>query len=230
MNDALRFVMNTGTVAKVVLMILAILSIVSWAIIFEKIIYLTRMGRESKRFKRLYLERAGWNSLYKVSRSFKFSPYPHIFRKGYSEFYAWKRQFPVEVSPSIDLSKNTADKYPSTLAQIVEAAKTESLAGADKYLVFLSVTISVSPFLGLFGTVWGVMSAFMSIGITGSADISTVGPGIAEALITTVTGLAVAIPALMAYNFFVSKLRRLEDQLDVFSTELVRLFEREKAL
>ena len=230
MNDLLRFVLNTGPVAKAVLLILGILSVASWAIIFEKIGYLLRINRESKRFVRLYKERAGWNSLFKVSRSFKYSPYPQIFRKGYSELYAWKRQFGTEMGSSQDSGQNPIKKYPTSLNQIMESAVTESLVGADKHLIFLAITVSVSPFLGLFGTVWGVMSAFMAIGMRGSADISTVGPGIAEALITTVAGLAVAIPALVAYNLFVASLRKLEDKLDVFSSELVRLFERERAL
>lgn len=229
MNEFVRFVLDTGTVAKIVLIILSILSVVSWAIVFEKAGYFIKMGRESKRFLFFFSERVGWDRLYNTSRSFKHSPYAHLFRKVYSELHARKRQPHAEEGGLQEIHPNPGNPYQTSLSQIMESTITESLSKADNRLVFLSITISVSPFLGLFGTVWGVMGAFMSIGMKGSADISTVGPGIAEALITTVVGLAVAIPALAAYNVFISRLRKLEDRLGVFSTELLRLFEREKS-
>ena len=229
MNDVLRFVLNTGPVAKTVLIILSVLSLVSWAIIFEKMGTLIRISKESKRFNRLFKQRTGWNGLYKASRSFRYSPYPQIFKKVYGEFYAWKRNLPIEEGSFQRGEQNPTGSYTTSIPRIVESTMTEFISKADNHLVFLAITISVSPFLGLFGTVWGVMSAFISIGMKGSADISTVGPGIAEALITTVAGLAVAIPALAAYNIFVSRLRKLEDKMGVFSTELLRLLERDKA-
>jgi len=230
MNDLVQFVLNVGPVAKVVLLILSIFSIVSWSIIFEKIGYFYKIGKESKRFMRLFKERTGWESLHNVSRSFRYSPYPQIFRKAYGELYAWKRRLHIGEDLFEEVDKSPIDAYPTALPQIMESSTNESLSRVDKHLIFLAITISVSPFLGLFGTVWGVMRAFMSIGMKGSADISTVGPGIAEALITTVTGLAVAIPALIAYNLFVSRLHKLEDEAGIFSSELIRLFEREKVL
>ncbi|MFQ5772021.1 MAG: MotA/TolQ/ExbB proton channel family protein, partial [bacterium] len=98
----------------------------------------------------------------------------------------------------------------------------------EKHLVFLATTGSVSPFFGLFGTVWGVMSAFLAIGFTGSADLSVVGPGIAEALITTVAGLGAAIPAVIAYNYFVNKLKRLSSELEIFYANLIETFVRKE--
>jgi biopolymer transport protein TolQ len=228
MNDILRFVLNTGTMAKVVLAFLSLLSILSWAIILEKIWHFFKIGQESKQFLQSYKERTGWNSLYNASKSYQYSPYPFVFTKAYGELYTWKRRWQTDEGGEESNKENGKGPFPTTLSQIMESVITESLSRADKRLSVLSITVSVSPFLGLFGTVWGVMIAFMSIGITGSADISTVGPGIAQALITTVAGLAVAIPALIAYNLIASRLRRLEDHLGIFSTELIRLFEREK--
>jgi len=230
MPDANRFVLNTGAVAKTVLVILAILSVLSWAVIFEKIIQLVKQQKESDRFMKLFNQRSGWNSLYNAVRSYTYSPYPQMFKKGYGELYAWKKKLEGEESLSYNPERKSEDTYPTTLPQILESAATDCMSRLDKHLILLAITVSVSPFLGLFGTVWGVMSAFMSIGMTGSADISTVGPGIAEALITTVAGLAVAIPALVGYNLIVSRLRKLEDRIGVFSSELMRLFEREKLL
>ncbi|MCK9484913.1 MAG: MotA/TolQ/ExbB proton channel family protein, partial [Candidatus Marinimicrobia bacterium] len=97
----------------------------------------------------------------------------------------------------------------------------------EKRLVFLSSTVSASPFLGLFGTVWGVMQAFMSIGIKGSAAITAIGPGIAEALITTVAGLAVAIPVLFAYNLIVDKIRKYENQMQILANDMIKKIVRE---
>lgn len=230
MNDLLQFVLNVGPVAKVVLLILSIFSIVSWAIIFEKIGYFFKISRESKRFMRLFKERTGWESLHSVSRTFRYSPHPQIFKKAYVELYTWKRKLQVGEDLFEEVDQSPIDAYPTSIPRVMESATTESLSKVDKHLIFLAITISVSPFLGLFGTVWGVMRAFISIGMKGSADISTVGPGIAEALITTVFGLAVAIPALIAYNLFVSRLHKLEDESGIFSSELIRLFEREKVL
>ena len=228
MIDILRFVLNTSPMAKTVLLVLSVLSVLSWAIIFEKIGQFFKVEKESKRFMRLFSQRSGFNSLYNASRSYNYSPFPLMFRKGYGELYAWKRRLQSDEGESYNPAKNPVELYPSTIPQIMESAATEALSGLDKHIVILAITVSVSPFLGLLGTVWGVMSSFMSIGVRGSADIATVGPGIADALITTVAGLAVAIPALVAYNLIVSRLRKLEDQLSVFSSELVRLFEREK--
>jgi len=227
MHDALQFIQNSGPVARVVLVILALLSLISWMVIFEKIFKLVKAEKETNRFLTLFEKKTGWNSLYKASLPLGNSPHAHVFKKGYSEYYAWKRQAALPVGsgpgniPEVQLE-------PETLPRIMEAAVTESLMQLDRFLAVLSITVSVSPFLGLFGTVWGIMGAFMSIGVNGSADITTVGPGIAEALITTVSGLAVAIPALIAYNLLVARLRKLEDRLGVFSVDLIRLFNREK--
>lgn len=229
MQDLVQLVLNTTPIAKGVLIILAILSVLSWMLIFEKIGRFIKIEKESKRFLKLFKERTSWTSLYNASRSYKASPHAFVFMKGFSEFYAWKRKIKLDEEIGDHSDSHSSDIYPSSLPRIMESAITESLSYTDRWLIVLAITVSASPFLGLFGTVWGVMRAFLSIGIRGSADISTVGPGIAEALITTVVGLAVAIPALVAYNLIVARLRRMEDRLGAFSTDLIRLFERERA-
>jgi len=116
----------------------------------------------------------------------------------------------------------TAEKV-RELPRILAAVAARELGKLEKHLTFLATTGSVSPFFGLLGTVWGIMSAFAAIGYRGSADLATVAPGIAEALVTTVAGLGAAIPAIMAYNHFVGRLRKLETELEHFSTEFIRV-------
>lgn len=227
MHDALRFVQHAGPVARGVLIILAVLSVISWMVIFEKIVQFIKAVADDKRFSGLYAKKMGWNGLYKATLPLKNSPRATVFRRGFSELHAWRRKGELPADPLAPEKAVQTDPDPDILSRIMASAVSESLGRLDRYLPALSITVSVSPFLGLFGTVWGVMRAFMSIGSTGSADITAVGPGIAEALITTVTGLAVAIPALVAYNIIVARLRKLEDRLTAFSTDLIRLFNRE---
>ena len=224
MNGLTRFVLEIGWVAKTVLIILLILSVLSWGIIIEKIRQFWKVGKESNKFLHLFKTGIGWTELYSYSRPLRNSPFSRVFRKSYNEFnkpspYPQEEKSALQISVQNKVGMNHRTHY----KDMVEAAVAEEMETLAKHLIFLSTTVSVSPFLGLFGTVWGVMQAFMRMGVKGSADISAVGPGIAEALITTVAGLAVAIPALFAYNFFVHKLNKFEIKLEVFSTELMRM-------
>lgn len=214
MNEILRLMWQTGPVAKVVLVILFLLSMISWAIILEKIAAFSRMRKHSKRFLEKFADKGNWNELVKSAGEYTHSPHATCFLKGFQEF-AW-------------LKRHASDSNQQTksLQQIVESEAAQSIIPLERLLPILSTTVSVSPFLGLFGTVWGVMSAFLSIGLEGNADISTVGPGIAEALITTVVGLFVAIPALAGYNLFVARLRKLEDELERFAIDFSRALQR----
>lgn len=215
MNDILRLMWHTGSVAKVVLVILFLLSTLSWAIILEKIATFSRMRKQSKQFLKLYQDKSNWNELVKSAKDYPHSPHARLFFKGIQE-YAWQKRHSGSDTPNAG----------SVLLQPMELEAGQSLTPLERFLPMLSTTVSVSPFLGLFGTVWGVMSAFLSIGLKGNADLTTVGPGIAEALITTVVGLFVAIPALAGYNLFVARLRKLEDELERFIGEFTRALER----
>ena len=108
----------------------------------------------------------------------------------------------------------------------MQKAKSRVTTNLERYLTFLATTGSTAPFIGLFGTVWGIMSAFHSIGTTGSANLATVAPGIAEALIATAVGLFAAIPAVIAYNFFIQRVRVVTKEMENFSTDLINTIER----
>jgi biopolymer transport protein TolQ len=215
MRELLQFVFSSGAVAQFILLILLIMSIISWTLVIEKARRFAKIKKESNIFLNAYRMRGSWSDLYRQSREFSNSPFARLFRHNYTAFQSY---FAAK-------SKGALLNHPVKMK--LESTISEEIAAIEKRMIFLSTTVSVSPFLGLFGTVWGIMTAFMSIGIKGSANIVAVGPGIAEALITTVAGLAVAIPALVAYNYFVDKIRQLETELENFAIELVILVEQE---
>jgi len=171
-----------------------------------------------------------WADLFKHSREYRYSPFPRIILRIYQEFRSWTSATSENYNNyTNDNNPSHARKEPIAFGPLIEGAISREISLLEKRLIFLSTTVSVSPFLGLLGTVWGIMTAFINMGMRGSANIAAVGPGIAEALITTAAGLAVAIPALFAYNYFVDRLRKISDELDIFSAELLQLVERERS-
>lgn len=221
-------VLNAGIVAKVILSILLLFSIISWAIILDKLRVFRRLKKESTAFLQLFRKHKGVRDILQVSRRYPSNPFVVVFREAYWHFSQEEGANPnSSMVGSVEILRERRSKQNHStedLVRIFDTATSREVMGLEKYLVFLATTGSVSPFFGLFGTVWGVMSAFMAIGFTGSADLSVVAPGIAEALITTVAGLGAAIPAVIAYNYFVNKLKRLGSELEAFYTDLIELF------
>jgi len=219
MNDVIQLILQTGLVAKVILVLLFLISVISWGIIIEKLLLFWKISKESDRFTRLFKIRVKWHDRYTYSQGLKHSPIARIFRSKYFNLFE---------NQKFHQPGANGWEFPST---IIESAITEEMSKLEKHLIFLGTSVSVSPFLGLLGTVWGIMSAFLNIGLKGSTNIATVGPGIAEALITTIAGLAVAIPAVVAYNYFVNKLQRIDKETNNFFIQLLTtpMIEREKA-
>jgi biopolymer transport protein TolQ len=207
MNDtAIKLILQAGYVVKGVLLILLFFSVLSWAIIFYKHRYFTKASKESEAFLRVFRAGRDLKGLFSTARTLRISPLANVFQAVYTE----------EGRTSREEIKRMLRRY-----EALEAAKLES------YLNFLATTGSTTPFIGLFGTVWGIMNAFRGIGQAGSASLAVVAPGIAEALITTAAGLAAAIPAVVAYNYYLSRARRLIIEMEDFSEELLDLFMRE---
>lgn len=225
-QNALDLVLNAGGVAKTVLAILLLFSIVSWAIILDKLRVFRRIRRESEEFLRYFRQRKSMRDILQIGRKFPSNPFVVVFKEAYwllSQLENYKSN--VSDTGPVEMLREQRPKVSYTnedLVRIFDSTASDQVLHLEKHLVFLATTGSVSPFFGLFGTVWGVMSAFMAIGFTGSADLSVVAPGIAEALITTVAGLGAAIPAVIAYNYFVNKLKRLSTELEVFYSDLIR--------
>lgn len=225
-------IQDAGLVAKAVLAILFVFSVISWAIILQKWRVFRRLNRESREFLQLFKRRRGLRDIYQKSRKYSNNPFAAVFREAYW-FLLESDSVRGEsgVSNPVEMLREQKSKSRGTsedLIRIFDSAATSEILQLEKYLGFLATTGSVSPFFGLFGTVWGVMSAFLSIAYTGSSDLSVVAPGIAEALITTVAGLGAAIPAVIAYNYFVNKIKHLSAEIETFSAELLKVFLRKE--
>lgn len=202
-NTALQLILQAGYIVKGVLIILLFFSVVSWAIIFFKHRYFSKANKENDQFLKAYRAGRDPKGLYQVTRTFTISPIANIFRAVYAD---------------------EANKDRSEIKRLLRRYEALETAKLEKYLSFLATTGSTTPFIGLFGTVWGIMNSFRNIGATGAASLAVVAPGIAESLIATAAGLAAAIPAVIAYNYYLSVARRMIVDIEDFSEELLDFF------
>jgi biopolymer transport protein TolQ len=193
-------ILQAGLVVKGVLIILLFFSITSWTIIFYKWRLCSKADDESSSFMKIYNVTRNPKDLYSSAKKFELSPLARLFKSVYSE-------------------KTHTDKQ--ELRRVLKRYGALESARLERFLHFLATTGSTTPFIGLFGTVWGIMNAFTGIGASGSASLAVVAPGIAEALVTTAMGLAAAIPAVIAYNYYLSRVNRMIITMEDFSEELV---------
>jgi len=224
-------VLHASLTSQVVLGILAIFSITSWGIIFDKYRVFSKFRRQANQFLQNVEHGKSSREIMRASKTFPDNPFSVVYQEAYLIFSRAGRENLAhrQAAASTADSEKAGQRYSSDdLVRVFDSAATREILVLEKNLSFLATTGSVSPFFGLFGTVWGVMSSFLSIGATGSADLSVVAPGIAEALITTLAGLAAAIPAVIAYNYFVNQLKRLSAELEVFYANLIEAFARKE--
>lgn len=218
----MALLVGTGLIVKIVLLILVFFSVVSWAIIMFKLFQIHRANSESVRFMDFFWKSKRFDSIASQADRFASSPLTVLFNEGYGEL---KKVVETE-SASAGSALSTDLGGVENVSRALRRATNSEITRLEKYLTFLATTGSTSPFIGLFGTVWGIMSAFEGIGRTGSASLAVVAPGIAEALIATAIGLVAAIPAVMAYNHFQHKIRVLIKEMDSFSTEFLNIVQR----
>jgi biopolymer transport protein TolQ len=215
-------IVNAGIVAKIVLAILTVLSIVSWSIAIDKIRSLRRSARQTEKFLQLL---PGDFSIFEAARYGRHSRESRLPR------------LLVEASTAVEKQlasiKDASKVKPEVIAEIAKGAMERKamtfMGNMERNLIVLATTASVSPFLGLFGTVWGVMNSFLSMGQMGSTSLAVVGSGVAEALITTVFGLGAAIPALVAYNYLVNAIRREGSLMETFISRTTDSIQKEIA-
>src|SRR6202042_309573 len=203
---------NTGPVAKLVLLILLAFSLISWAIILTKWSLLRRARVQSGRFVRAFRKAQRLQDIGAVADQFRPSPLVGVFEGGFEEY---KRQ----VSTSGTLRNLTA------IQRGMQIGASEEITRLERNVPWLAITASVTPFVGLFGTVWGIIDAFHGLGTAGAATLRAVAPGISEALITTAAGLAAAIPAVIAYNLIGNSIRVFAARGDDFSLEVMNAIE-----
>jgi biopolymer transport protein TolQ len=217
-------IMHSGPMAQFVLVVLAGFSILSWAIMAERWRALGRAENEDMLVLRRFRSSASLADLRDACERLRFSPMAHIYRTGFRELaHGWGSG---AAGGSTTAAATATAVSPRILERAMISASSEALARLERFLGFLASTASATPFIGLFGTVWGIMSAFRSIGLTGAANLATVAPGISEALITTAAGLAAAIPAVLGYNYFNNRLRGIGNRLDNFIAEAMNRFEK----
>jgi len=208
-GEVLDMVSNTGLVAKAVLFILLAFSLLSWSIIVAKLSLFRRAAAQSARFVRAFRKSARLQELAAVADQFKPSPLVPVFEGAVEE-----------------LKRCGATPRTLSIQRATQIAASEELTRLESRLTWLATTGSIAPFVGLFGTVWGIIDAFHGLGNAGAATLRAVAPGISEALITTAAGLFAAVPAVVAYNFFLQQIREFAARMDDFSLELLNIIDR----
>lgn len=207
--------LNSDPIVKMTLLLLIFFSVACWAIIFLKSQQLRGAQKTSQNFWHKFSSTSKISDLPEVKRG-KSGPLYEIFATGNNTLNKMK-QNNVRLT---DYSRNV-------LAQRMNQSREEEVYKLEQYVNFLATTASVAPFIGLFGTVWGILTAFMAIGKAGSSSLATVGPYISEALVATAVGLFAAIPAVIAYNYFVNKIRIINKMIDLFMDDFILKSERE---
>lgn len=224
----LGMILDAGPMVQLVLLLLLAFSVISWAIILMKHRLVKRTQRENDQFLDVYMKSHKLSEVLAESRKFRHSSIAEVFRAGYSELVKLGRGMKEPAAATADeagihaLELGGIDNVERALNRAcgTEASKLENALG------FLATTGSACPFIGLFGTVWGIMTAFRGIGARGSATLAVVAPGISEALIATAAGLAAAIPAVIFYNYYLNRIRAIQLEMESFSSEFLNIVER----
>jgi biopolymer transport protein TolQ len=205
---------QTGWIARVVLAMLLLFSLFSWALIFQKSKMFSRMNRQTALFLRIFRSNRTLPDPKQMGTGG--SPLESVYAAGYREIDNQLRSG----TPTGHITSHNA------IAVSMQVAAAEEIRNAEKYMPWLATTGSVTPFIGLFGTVWGVMDAFTGLGAAGAASLRAVAPGIAEALITTAAGLFTAVPAVIAYNHFLHDIKDMGARMDSFTLEVAAIVEK----
>jgi biopolymer transport protein TolQ len=213
-GEIVDLVLQTGPVAKTVLLLLGAFSILSWAVILSKWRLIGQARAQSGRFVRAFRKAQRLQDIAPMVEQFRPSPLVGVFESAVAEF---KRQ----------LGTTGGIHNPVSIQRAMQIASSEEITRLEKNVPWLAITGAVTPFIGLFGTVWGIIDAFHGLGTAGAATLRAVAPGISEALVTTAAGLAAAIPAVIAYNLIIGSIREMAARNDDFALEMLNLVERQ---
>ncbi len=216
LTDIGSLLTQTGWVARGVLLLLLLFSIISWGMILQKIGLFGRIRRQSDQFLRIFRATRGVANPQALASAG--SPFASVYAAGYRELQS---QVGGGGNPQIPKLKSL-----QAVTVSMQLASADEVHRAEKGMAWLATTGSVSPFIGLFGTVWGIIDAFSGLGSAGAASLRAVAPGIAEALVTTAAGLFAAIPAVIFYNQFLQNIRELAQRLDTFALEVTAQIEK----
>jgi len=228
-DSPLDMVLWATPTTKIILLVLAAFSLTSWVLIFWKWKEFRKINEEGNRFVDAVESTDGLQSLYRTVTRLTDSPYSRVFKQGIN-FFSELRPTALKSEPGADTGPGLSSTQLDTLWVVLEKSLSQERDDLAHGLTWLAIIGSVSPLLGLMGTVVGVMNSFIGITSAGSANIAAVAPGIAEALTTTVVGLAVAIPAVIAYNYYAARLSLFTGELEGFASEFVGTLAREGRL
>jgi len=221
-------IMGAGWVVKGVMIILLLFSVICWGIIATKTRTFSKARKETRMFSDAFRESRKFSSLYTEAKRLTHSPVAHVFRAGYEELsrishiQQSSQKNGSDSSQEPEYERTGMDNVSRSLQQALIAERSRLERGVH----FLATTGSSAPFIGLFGTVWGIMESFRQIGVMKSASLAVVAPGIAEALIATAAGLAAAIPAVIFYNYLLGRINTVSTEMDNFASELINIIER----
>jgi biopolymer transport protein TolQ len=218
--DYLEIVSHAGMIGQGVLLLLATASAVSWAIIAKKVLQVRRAEAESAKFLSVFWQSKRLDAIYQAAEQLGASPLGAVFRAGYVEL--------SKVTQKKDGEEGMHDQLGGleNVERALKRAASSEVTALERRVSFLGTTASAAPFVGLFGTVWGIMRAFHDIYLMGNANLATVARPISEALIATAVGLFAAIPAVVAYNYFISKIRVLDGEMQNFSSDFLNIVRR----
>ncbi|HTS70862.1 MAG TPA: MotA/TolQ/ExbB proton channel family protein [Terriglobia bacterium] len=217
-GEVWQLLANTGPVARLVLLMLLAFSILSWAIILRKFRTFRAAKRESVEFLKVFRQSKKLSEIRAFCRTLKESPLPEVFQSGYREIESQATMTENPGKPRI--------RSLEAVRRALQIGASSELGRLEQWLPWLATTGGVTPFVGLFGTVWGIIDAFHGLATAGTASLHSVAPGIAEALITTAAGLFTAIPAVIAYNLFLQRVKEFGTMMDDFGLEFLNMTER----
>ncbi len=225
--DIIQIVSSAGLMVQFVLLLLLFFSITSWAIIIVKLRYIKKAFKESDRFVEYFWKSRDLAGAYSKAKQLRGSPVARVFRIGYAELRKLGHAGRSGDSDAQVEAPRPMMSGADNIKRALRRAINTEMTRVTQMVPFLATTGNTTPFIGLFGTVWGIMNSFHGIGLRGSASLAVVAPGISEALIATAAGLAVAIPAVIAFNHFMQKIRVIESELHSFSADFLNILERD---
>ena len=222
--DIVSLIVHASGVAKATLVLLALMLIVSWFVIGTKWLYLARAYKRSVNFVELFWRTQRLDDVWKATENDPPSPVSEVFRAGFVEL-AKLRKRRTEAGGDASAPETHIGDIES-IERSLARARTMAVTEMENKVPFLATTASSAPFIGLFGTVWGIMNSFRNIGAKGAANLATVAPGIAEALVATAIGLVAAIPAVMGYNYLSRRIRVISAEMETFTNDFLNIIRR----
>ena len=219
--------LQIGFVGYAILIILAGFSIFSWAVVFYKFRKLRQIQKESQKFLELYQENSDLGEVYAACVSLRTAPVVRLFKAGYLELQRIRKEImTINMERKIPMEVVFPD-WIEDLTSVLQETIVRETALLERLLIFLAITSSSAPLLGLLGTVWGVMAAFWSVGMQGYTSLSVIAPGVSAALVTTIAGLVTAIPAAIFYNMLINRIKSLSAEIECFASGFTNVVRRE---